>query len=326
MLPHALRTCLVAAFLTTASGLDINYSRDFPLGSEVENLALRPNGAAIVVVNTFPQVYEVAPVPGSTPRLVHNFSNAVGTSSITASSNPDEFFVISGNFSFQTLSPTPDSYAIHRLVLDAAGNATVTELAPLDAIEQPNGMINVPGTPLVLIADTRGGFVYRFNTETQELDTYFDHPLLKPQPVQGVVFGVNGIKLARGYLYFSNTNRQFVARVRASGTEARLCGTPEIVANQTTVDDFAVDETNGDLYICQQEINGLGYLSGGAYGSTPTTIIGGGNSTALLGPSAAVWAKGAEGRTLLLSVTGGFEQFATQNYTGGGTVAIVNLD
>ncbi|KAH7000806.1 hypothetical protein EDB80DRAFT_724489 [Ilyonectria destructans] len=187
-------------------------------------------------------------------------------------------------------------------------------------------MIAVPNTPYVLIADSRGGYVYRFNTETLQLTLFFDHPLLKPVPTEGALFGVNGVKLSNGFLYFSNSNQHIVARIKASGKEPRLKGSPEVVALQVPVDDFIVDDTTGDLYITQQgAINGLGLVRRNDYGSKPRTIVGGPGSTTLLAPTAAIWAKEAVGRTLIVSVIGGFEQFQTQNYTGGARLAVIRL-
>ncbi|KAF1972431.1 hypothetical protein BU23DRAFT_644480 [Bimuria novae-zelandiae CBS 107.79] len=327
MSAHTLRYWLVAIFWPAVQCLLIEASRDFPLGSEVENLALRPSGSILATVYTSPHIYEVMQSPDSTPRLLHVFQNTTGACGIAESSTPDVFFVVTGNFSFENLSPIPWSYAIHRLAFEKCGRPIVEEIAALGTIAQPNGMTAVPNTPYVLIADSYGGFVYRFNTETLQLTTYLDHPLLKPQPVAGIVFGVNGVKLSRGHLYFSNSNQQIVARIKATGTEVALDGGPEIVAISTPADDFIVNDLNGDVYIAQSEpANGIGFVSKEAYGSAPITIAGGPNSTALLGPTAAIWAKGAEGQTLIVSVTGGFEQFFTKNYTGGGKVAIVHLE
>lgn len=323
----------LAVLASVAHGITIEYSRDFPLGSEVENIALRPSGSALVVVNTSPTVWEVKPEPDAEPRLVWEFKNALGASSIAASSKPDEFFIVTGNFSFQELKPAPNSYSIHHLRLDCSGRLREppTKLADLHQMQQPNGMIHVPKSPFVLIADNRAGFVYRFNTETRSLKKYFDHPLLKPDPdPQPIKFGVNGLKLTNGYLYFSSTNQKLIARIPASGLEpGGLQGTPEIVANNTAVDDFVVNETNGDIYITEQPTAEGGRLSvvrGSDYGSEPTTVAGGPDSDAILGPTAAVWAKGKVGRTLLVTVTGGMLQFATGNYTGGHRVAIVHLE
>jgi hypothetical protein len=327
MSAHTLKFLLVTILLPAVKSLLIESSRDFPLGSEVENLALRPSGSVLTTVYTYPRIYEVRHGPDSTPKLLHVFQNTTGACGIAESSTPDVFFVVTGNFSFQTLSPTPGSYAIHRLAFEKCGRPVVEEIAALGEIAQPNGITVVPNTPYVLIADSYGGFVYRFDTDTLQLTKYFDHPLLKPQPVNGIVFGVNGVKLSRGHLYFSNSNQQIVARIKATGTEVALDGSPEIVATSTPADDFIVNDHNGDVYITQSEpVNGIGFVGNEAYGSAPVTIAGGPNSTALVGPTAAIWARDAVGRTLIVSVTGGFEQFVTKNYTGGGKVAFVHLE
>ena len=317
---------LMAILLPAVQGLLIESSLDFPLGSEVENLSLRPSGSVLATVYTFPQIYEVAPRPNSTPKLLYTFTNTTGACGITESSTPDVFYVVTGNFTFQNFTPTPGSYAIHRLSFEKCGTPIVKKIAALGTIAQPNGITSVPNTPYILIADSNGGFVYRFDTKTLQLTTYFDHPLLKPVPTAPFQFGVNGVKLSRGYLYFSNTNQQIVARIKATGKEAVLQGSPEIVAAPTPVDDFIVNDLNGDVYITQGDtINGIGFVSKDAYGSAPVTIAGGPGSTSLLGPTAMIWAKGEVGKTLLVTLTGGFEQFYTKNYTGGGKVAIVHL-
>ncbi|KAH7111188.1 hypothetical protein EDB81DRAFT_671530 [Dactylonectria macrodidyma] len=327
MYPSIFRFWPAVLLFPAVLGLSVEITQDFPLGSEVENLALRPSGSALATVYTFPHIYEVDVSEYSTPKLLHTFHNTSGACGIAASSEPDVYFVLTGNFSFHTFSPVPGSYAIHRLSFSKRGKATVKQLAPLGDISQPNGMIAVPNSPYVLIADTRGGYVYRFNTETLQLTTYFDDLLLKPKPTQGSgVFGVNGVKLWKGFLYFSNSNQQIVARIKASGKESRLEGCPEVVALQTPVDDFIVDDITGDLYVTEQgAINGLGLVRRNAYGSKPKTIVGGPGSTTLLAPTAAIWAKEAVGRTLIVSVTGGFKQFVTQDYTGGARLAVVHL-
>ncbi|GKT51845.1 uncharacterized protein ColSpa_12026 [Colletotrichum spaethianum] len=325
MFPSIFRLWPAALLFPAVLSLSVEITQDFPLGSEVENLALRPSGSALATVYTFPYLYEVDVSQYSTPKLLHTFTNTSGACGIAASSETDVYFVLTGNFSFQSFTPVPGSYAIHRLSFSECGKPIVKELAPLGDISQPNGMIAVPNTPYVLIADNRGGFVYRFNTETLELTIYFDDPLLKPNSTAGVLFGVNGVKLSQGFFYFSNTNQQIVARIKATGEESRLEGTSEIVAFETIVDDFIVDDVTGDLYVAEQGNNALGLVRRDAYGSKPKTIVGGPGSTTLLAPTAAIWAKDAVGRTLIISVTGGFEQFYTQVYTGGARLALINL-
>ena len=312
---------------TFAQALSTDFTKEYPLGSEIENLVLRPSGSIITTIGNSPHLYEVDAVKNASPKLIHTFDDTAGASGISASSEHDKYFVITGNFSFQTFTPTPGSYAIHQLSYLECGTPVVKRIASLAPISQPNGMVTVPNSPNVLIADCRGGFIYRFNTKTRKLDTYFDHPLLKPKTDDQIIFGVNGVKFSRGYLYFSNTDQMIVARIKATGMEQRLTGNPEIVASMAAVDDFTVDDRTGDLYLAEQgTVNGIGFVARKAYGAQPKTIVGGPTNKDFLGPTAAIWAKGAVGKKLVVSLTGGFEQFFTKNYTGGYKVAIVNLD
>ncbi|KAH8679527.1 hypothetical protein BGZ60DRAFT_400185 [Tricladium varicosporioides] len=324
MFPQTLSLWLLPLLLGSAQSIRVETSQDFPLGSEIENMALRPCGSVLANVYTTPTIYEVPVRPNAQPKLIATFQNTHGVSSIAYSSKPDVYFVITGNFSFQTFSPAPKSYAIHQLSFDKNDKAVTKELARLDDIQQPNGMTHVPGTPYVLIADCRAGFVFRFNTETLELTKYFDHPLLKPNGTF-ILFGVNGIKLSRGYLYFSNTNQELVARIKASGTEPTLTGNPEIVVSGAPVDDFIVNDNNGDLFLAENgDMNALAFL-GKNSGTTPEILIGGPNTTNLLFPTAAIWAKGAEGRLLIVSNSGDGNQFVSGNFTGGGKLNFVHV-
>jgi hypothetical protein len=226
---------------------------------------------------------------------------------------------VTGNFSFANFSAIAGSYAIHRLAL-CSDEPTVTQLATLPSLIMPNGIITIPGTPYVLIADSIAGIVYRFDTETLNLTTYLDDPLLKPSGTS-LQTGVNGVKFSRGYLYFSNTDQELVARVRVSGSDATPQGKPEIVASQTVVDDFIVNDSNGDVFVVGGGPSGLAFVSAKANSTVPETLVGAG----LAGSTAAVWARGQEGRSLLVSTTGGVMQYISGNYTIGGTVSLVHV-
>lgn len=324
--------CVAAFFplISQALKIQVETSQDFPKRLEIENMALRPSGAILAVsYASEPHIFQVEPIANSTPKLIYTFQNATGISSISESSNPDEYFLITGNFSFQTFEPTVGSYAIHRLSFDSCNEPIVKEIATLEKLAQPNGMITIPNTPYVLIADTFDGIVYRFNTDTLSLTTYLDHPLLKPD-IAAIRFGVNGIKLSRGYFYFSNTNHQFIARAKVSGKEATLVSEPEIIINNTPIDDFIVNELNGDLFLAEANGGSFSFVDGKAINGTlavPEILIGGGNSTALLDPTAVIWQKGAEGWKLVISNSGDLTPLVdpTANATIVGKLTFVTL-
>jgi hypothetical protein len=78
MFACTLLVCQLAFLFIGIQGLLIEDSGAFPLGSEVENLVLRPSGSVLATVYTFPHIYEVATAANSTPRLIHTFSNTNG--------------------------------------------------------------------------------------------------------------------------------------------------------------------------------------------------------------------------------------------------------
>ncbi|KAF4627507.1 hypothetical protein G7Y89_g10652 [Cudoniella acicularis] len=317
---------LLPSLAFTAPNVSVELIHEFPIGTFIENLVVRPSGSVLAIDFSAPNIFEVPITPNATATLIHTFQNATGVASIAESwEEPDVYFAVTGTFSFETFTPENRSYAIHRLEFDACGKPTVTELAPLSTMIMPNGMITIPETPYLLIPDSLAGIVYRFDTEKLLLTTYLDDPLLKPV---GTSFraGVNGIKLSRGYFYFSNTNQEIVARIPVSGKDATLQGTPEIVATQTLADDFIVNDYNGDIFIAENGLNELGFVGAKSNSTIPETILGGGNSTALFGPTAVRWAKGAEGRSLIVTDTGGIYQYVTGNLTKGGKINLVHLN
>jgi hypothetical protein len=310
---------------TRSSDLPVEVIYEFPKGTWIENLVIRPSGSALVIAFSAPNIFEVPISKDSTPRLIHTFENSTGVSSIAESSSPDVYFAITGNFSFANFSAIAGSYSIHRLDFDnCTDELVVTELAALPSLIMPNGMMSIPHTPYVLIADSIAGIVYRFDTEKLTLTTYLDDPLLKPSGTS-LQAGVNGIKFSRGYFYFSNTNQELVARVPVSGRYATLHGKPQVVASQTLVDDFIVNDFNGDIFIAGDGVNELSFVSAWRNDTDPETLLGSPNSTILAGPTAAVWARGEEGRTLIVSTNGGILGYLNGNHTIGGRINRINV-
>ena len=159
-----------------------------------------------------------------------------------------------------------------------------------------------------------------------KLTTYFNYLLLKLK-LNNIRFEVNSIKLSRRQLYFSSTNQQLVGWIKATCAKAALTNVSlKIIATSILIDDFIVNDLSSDIYIVKFNLlNKIRFVSKDAYGFIPVIIASGPNTTALLGPTAAVQAKGAVGKTLLILAIGGFQQFFTGNYTRGGKVAVVYL-
>jgi hypothetical protein len=310
---------------SSSANLPVEVIHEFPKGTWIENLVVRPSGSVLAIDFSAPHIFEVPISKNSTPTIVHTFSNFTGVSGIAESSSPDVYFAVTGNFTFSNFSAVAGSYAIHRVAFDECSDEPiVSQLATLPTLIMPNGIITIPHTPYVLIADSISGIVYRFDTEKLTLTTYFDDPLLKPSGTS-LQAGVNGVKFSRGYFYFSNTNQEIVARVQVSGRNASIQGKPEIVALQTLADDFIVNDYNGDIFIAEGGLSELDFVSSQGNGTIPQTLVGAPNSLALAGPTAAVWARGEEGRSLIVSTNGGLLGYLSGNHTIGGRINLIHL-
>lgn len=304
--------------------LDVSVStlHQFSPGTWIENLAIRPSGC-ILTVGYSPgdqaNIYSVSPTQNATEVLVHTFPGVNGVTGITTSPEPDVYFVMTGAFNFSIFSATPGTAAIHRLAFDACDHPVVEELAALPEVIMPNGMLNIPNTPYVLIADSINGKVWRFDTVTHNLTVYLDGPLLLPSgtSAQG---GVNGIKFSHEFFYFSNTNQELIARVPVSGPNASPQGTPQIVATQTLADDFIVNRVNGNLFIAENGGNGLGFVKGEGNNTVVESIA------EVAGPAAVIWVPGQEGRRLFVGTDGGVLGYITGNHTVGGTISVVDVE
>lgn len=288
-------------------------------------MVVRPSGSVLAVDFSAPNIFDVAVDAGAEPRLIHTFPNTTGVSGI-AEASADTYFVVTGNFSFANFSSIAGSYSVHQLTFDGCTDqAAVSFIGDVPILIQPNGILSIPNTPYLLIADSIAGKVYRYDTEKRAISVYFDHPLLQPSGTS-LQTGVNGLKFSRGYLYFSNTDQELVARVRVSGLDRVPLGDPEVVASQTLVDDFVLNDFNGNIYLAENGLSKLACVRGRGDGTVPEVLAGASNSTELAGPTAAVWAKGGEGKKLIVSSTGGLLGYLSGTHQIGGQISLINVD
>ena len=143
--------------LHTAALLPTNLVYEFPNGTWLENLAVRPSGSILITSLTAPAIYEVNPlVPNPTAKTIHTFPDALNTLGITETF-PDEFYVVTSNFSLKTLAIDPGSQAISRVKFPIFRDTPdVSLLATLPDAILLNGLTTLnPFT--ILAADSRKG-------------------------------------------------------------------------------------------------------------------------------------------------------------------------
>ncbi|KIX99275.1 uncharacterized protein Z520_04851 [Fonsecaea multimorphosa CBS 102226] len=121
--------------------------------------------------------------------------------------------------------------------------AKVRRLAPVPTVTWLNGgtAIPHPTEPLILMAESYQGSLYSYNIKTGTVDVWLQHRLLGKMTTRPPWPGVNGVKYHHdgrdGWVYFTNSDRAILARVRVSGHQ----GDPAPVA--------ARDARNGQVEI-----------------------------------------------------------------------------
>lgn len=210
--------------------------------TRLENLAVRPNGQLVLNVVTKPIIYGYNPSKpnsDSNPKKLHTFTNVtsvLGIDEIT----PDVFAVVVGNFS-DVGHHEPGTFSIWSVDLKKS-KPNVTLITAIPEAQALNGLSTINGTePMILIADSVDGVLWRVVPRTKEYIKIFDSPLLSNTTVKNI--GVNGIRTFQQKLYFINSGQATYGRVPLH-QNATAAGEVEILARVQGIgkwDDLDID-------------------------------------------------------------------------------------
>ncbi|MCJ1385947.1 hypothetical protein MMC17_009072 [Xylographa soralifera] len=298
-------------------------------GSWIENLAVRSNGHILATRLDLPQLYQFSPlVPNPEPTLIHAFSsttNFTGLTGITElAGHPDVFAFIAGNFSAAAVTTEPGDSAVWRVDMRQR-TPTVIEIAPIPQAAVPNGMVSLDAAEnAVLISDSTLGNVWRLDLHSGLYNVAINDPKMnKIQPSDTRT--VNGIRIFGGYLYFTNSDALFLARIpiHANGTAA---GASEIVGysvgNGMMFDDFAVDD-GGTAYVATGNGNAVTQITPDG---RATIIAGNLNSTELASPTSVRFGRmNQDRRTIYVTTAGGLEAPINGTVIIGAQLAAIEL-
>lgn len=299
--------CLASADALNATYPVHNLTRFDSL--KIENLAVRANGLILATVAApSALLLQIDPLGIVPPTTVLEFPGAKGAFGITEGCD-DFFYIAAGNFSIQTFSGVPDSFAVFEVNMTGFAtmpNGTHTHEAAIRKVaELPNAKlvngIAAANESVMLVADSTAGIIWKVEVDTGDVSIADQDQTLKgPHP--GVA-GVNGIKVSNEWLYYTNTGLQSVFR-KPILPDGVAHGSPELVASHVFGDDFLV--TKEALYVaspanvvlrvadCKQEI------IAGVYNSSLSGLI---------GPTAVQFGRLApDGNSLYVSTNGGVQK------------------
>ncbi|KAI4089779.1 MAG: hypothetical protein LQ344_005144 [Seirophora lacunosa] len=314
--------------------LPVHVIHEFPKGTWIENIAVRPNDQILVSLSTSPDLYQIDPVPYRRPPiLVHSFAGYTSLTGIVEV-DPDVFYVVAGNFSFkkfEEFSPVFGSSSVFEV--DFTNNSrvgkeetketpAVRKVADFPTADLLNGaalLSRAAGN--ILLADSLAGAVWKLNVRSgAAAKVMADEPLLKPRRSSGV----NGLRVRGSTLFFTNSDLETLNRVpiNASGSAA---GAATAIVGGLAVDDFTLDD-EGQAYVAvsdaTNEVVKVAVPGGGV------TVLAGSpqDQATIAGPTGAAFGRGLlDRRSLYVSSTGGIQGYLGGNFTVGGRVSRIDV-
>lgn len=224
----------------------------------LENVAVRANGDLLITQFTPAPVLYIVQDPTSghaTLEPIYEWHEPnIGVLLGIAETLSDTFILIAGNTTANATGYI-GSFSVWeaKFASAASSNLTVRKVANVPDAMFLNGMVSLPSHPeMVLIADSQIGLLFRLDTRTGHYEIVADRAEFKPYPERQnatVGFGINGVHIRNGYLYFSNSNLVTIFRIpmTSDGYIAHHGNAPvEIYADlnhaTTFLDDFAFSE------------------------------------------------------------------------------------
>ncbi|KAL4874872.1 hypothetical protein BJY04DRAFT_233218 [Aspergillus karnatakaensis] len=327
---------------TTAQDNPISTLYQFPHGSWLENLATGPRNSILTTRLDIPTLYQITPpqtngrCPSSTGltepsvKLIQTFPSATGTLGI-AEFAENHYAVVVGNFSLETSQSTPGSYSIWDVYFTGSRLDRVSAKKIVDIPEAAflNGMTvldpdSKDESKSLLISDSQQGNVYRLDPETGEYAVILEDESMNPP--NGTNIGINGIHTVSinnaVYLYYTNSLKETVNRVRIDPVTGRAIGAYTTLATGIWGDDFAVDPASGDLFVTGNfenvvtRVGSDGVVKGVIGAENQLTVAGG--TSALFG--------GVDGRTLYVATSGALAAPVNGTVTEGAKIVGIRVD
>jgi hypothetical protein len=272
----------------------------FPDGARLENLKVLPNGHLIITTLSSSDVFTVDPY--ANPPKPNKLVSLPGGSALLGITllNRGLYAVVSAIPSSAPNRFVPGSYKIHIIFPLAHGKANpLIDTISILKYEFLNGLTTLPKKPhVILAADSFAGEILRIDTHTHQLTTAFASPVLGyGNTTEGILLGVNGIRIRDGYLYFTNSRLGTFSRVRIDddGIPVRG-GKVEVIAvlpgfedGAHLWDDFDFDQ-EGNAYITAHPSSLIKVMKGGRQ----ETLVGGDGDGPLSAPTAVAFGKGGK--------------------------------
>ena len=301
--------CHIGFCTAAATGLyDTQEIYQFPDGTVLENLAVRSDGSVLTTVVSAAEIYLLQPTAKDpNPQLIYRFKGSNAVTGIVETS-PDVFYVTVTSVT-PDLGAIPNSSQLWRIAFPRrkSDKPSVTKVADLPRISVPNGLTTLPGGKKLLSADSVQGIVFVIDTATGKTIAAFFDPLFDPTTPGS--FGVNGVRVFHGTLYFTNGAQNIFGKIPIDSVTGIPLGFASIIARALpggVYDDFAISPSGDVAYVTTEKgdvIERIDLRTG-----AQKIVAGEANSTELDGPVSAAFGRKSNGKVdhgVLFVVTSG---------------------
>ena len=290
---------------------------------KMECLADNPRSHILLTILSNPSVYTINPATKQSSVL----TTIPGKTSLFAIAElqKDEFYVSAGNFSITAGTLEPGSFALFRIDITCPKHSQLGKddeqiennrverketIAVQKVVDLPdallvNGMATLRKDKKVLVPDSYKGIIFVVDVETNVVTHTIDLPQFHG-PTGKV--GINGIKIHKGYLYFTVSVPAALYRVRFDETRAIVREGAEVVkiaSDPVFMDDFAIDEKDR-VWIATNAGNLVVVVDGDKVDQVNGTVAAGKTGAQDVGgPTAVAFGRGKDKELLYVVTSGG---------------------
>ncbi|KAJ4129002.1 hypothetical protein NW768_007529 [Fusarium equiseti] len=313
MLFNCLITLIVIPALALSHSLPAKTISQLSLGTWLENIAVRSNGD-LLVTQLWPTatIYKISHPPSDNKlnELVSfpSIQSLLGISELPPCLGKPETFVVVGSNATGRAELIPGTFKA--FAVEFYGKRRVRVRKVSDMTEKSmflNGVVAIPSAPnAVLISDSVKGFVGRLDVSTGVFDdSAFTFPEMAPPAPNA--FGINGIKIRQGHLYWSNSNAVKIYKTAITAAGYPVKGSkPQLVADLSHVvsflDDFEFD-SHGNIYATTNSDNSVVFVD--AKSGKAKIVVGSVSELTVAGSTALAFGRGRKDKDVFYVSTGG---------------------
>ncbi|KAI1100653.1 hypothetical protein F4804DRAFT_38618 [Jackrogersella minutella] len=244
--------------LEDGSVQDVVLVTQLPSDSWFEGFALRPNGKILTSRLDEPELYTFrAEDPESTPELLYNFEeHANGLINVCPLPGvTDTYLVLSAIVDLVNIQF--EEFIVWRVTLspDDSSPPEVTKITQVENTGFTIGLVPISDR-VVLMPDAFKNCIWRLDIETGDVTLLVADDTMKAPPGDGNWFGLNRIRVAEDFLWFTNTSagrlcRIPIERIDDAQVAIRTTGPVQVVSSDIPhCDGLALARDQTAVYTC----------------------------------------------------------------------------